>query len=156
MSFLDLSYKQKVLYFIGIAKKVMPIIKDVKQMKIAREALECCCSQLKNGKYDGEVLYDYLDNEENGITIFAEMSDDEKESAAWNCFIDAVAFASRYAYDANNEKYFPEPIALVDNELINHLMFCYNKCISDDDYPEKLIKIVSSDRYTEVLDINKF
>lgn len=43
----------------------------------------------------GDVLYELLDNEENGITIIQEMSDNETDVEAWNCIIDAVAYTSR-------------------------------------------------------------
>ncbi|MEH7229141.1 Imm6 family immunity protein [Bacillus safensis] len=45
------------------------------------------------------MLYELLDNEENGITIIQEMSDIETDILAWNCIIDAVAYTSRKAFE---------------------------------------------------------
>ena len=149
-SFLKLDEKQKVLFFINVAKRCIPFIIDSEQVAIIKDVLECCSKQVLNNELNGEVLYDFLDNEDNGITVLAEMSEDEKESAAWNCIIDAIAFSSRYAYDAENAKYYPEPIALVDNRLIEHLMKCYYECVSDEKYIENLFEKLSQDDVSNI------
>lgn len=46
----------------------------------------------------GELLYDFLDNEEHGFTIYQENEEDEIKINAWNCVIDASAFVSKMAY----------------------------------------------------------
>ena len=99
--FLELRTERKVIFFIGVAKRCLTLINDSKQACIAADALECCWKQLITKKYDGEILYDYLDNEENGLTVFSEMTDDVKEVFALNCIIDAVAFASKFAFDSH-------------------------------------------------------
>ena len=63
-----------------------------------------------------------MDDEENGITIIQEMSENEKDIAAWNCIIDTVAYTSRKAMEMEGVEYFPEPIALVDDTLVEHFI----------------------------------
>lgn len=74
-----------------------------------------------------------MDNEENGITIIQEMSVNEVDVIAWNCIIDAVAYTSRKAFEKEGVKYYPEPIALVDDTLVNHCIECFEKCIENSD-----------------------
>jgi len=143
--FLSLSSEQKVVFFIGIAERIIPLNKVDEHMFIAKEAINCCWCQIINRKYNGEVLYNYIDNEENGISIFAELCNDEIESAVWNCIIDAIAFTSRYSYDKEKVKFYPEPISLVDDELVEHMISCYSKCFVDNKYIEKLIDILLLD-----------
>lgn len=72
-----------------------------------------------------------MDNEENGITIFQEMSVNEVDVIAWYCIIDAVAYTSRKAFEKEGVKYYPEPIALVDDTLVDHFIDCFEKCIEN-------------------------
>ena len=113
----DLSNEKKTAFFIGVSEKSITFLKNEHQAELARNAVECCREWLINRKYDGEFLYELLDNEETGITIISDMTDDTVESAIWNCLIDTVAFVSRQAYDGEGAKYFPEPIELVDGNL---------------------------------------
>lgn len=153
--FLELRTERKVIFFIGVAKRCLTLINDSKQARIAADALECCWKQLITKKYDGEILYDYLDNEENGLTVFSEMTDDVKEVFAFNCIIDAVAFASKFAFDSQNAKYYPEPIELVDNELVEHFLKCYNACFSDDNLIDEILNILTNDKCNNVPKIKK-
>lgn len=74
-----------------------------------------------------------MDNEDNGITIIQEMSDNEVDITAWNCIIDAVAYNSRKAFEKEGVKYYPEPIALVDDTLVEHFIDCFRECIENSD-----------------------
>ncbi len=66
----------------------------------------------------GELLYDFLDNEEHGFTIYQENEEDEIKINAWNCVIDAIAFVSKMAYLESGIKYLPEPIEIVDDDIL--------------------------------------
>lgn len=154
-NFSELCRENKVLFFLSIANKALQYIKRDEQAKIVKAALECCWDQMINNNYNGEIIYDFLDNEENGITILAEMSEDEKESAAWNCIIDALAFTSRYAYDARNAKYYPEPISLVDDKLVEHLINCYIKCTSERIYINDLLILLSENNQQSIAELKK-
>ena len=72
----------------------------------------------------GELLYDFLDNEEHGFTIYQENEEDEIKINAWNCVIDAIAFVSKIAYLESGIKYLPEPIEIVDNDIFARLRMC--------------------------------
>ena len=72
----------------------------------------------------GELLYDFLDNEEHGFTIYQENEEDENKINAWNCVIDAIAFVSKIAYLESGIKYLPEPIEIVDDDIFARLRMC--------------------------------
>ncbi len=88
------------------------------------------------------------------------MSDIETDILAWNCIIDAVAYTSRKAFEREGVKYYPEPIALVDDTLVDHFIDCFENCMEDSDiYIKSLNSILEdykkgnivSDLRTEVL-----
>lgn len=140
----DLSNEKKTAFFIGVSEKCITFLKNERQAEIARNALECCWEWLINRKYDGEFLYELLDNEENGITIISDMTEDTAESAIWNCLIDTIAFVSRQAYDGEGAEYFPEPIELVDGNLGEHLLKCYDTVFADGEYIDMLLDFLLS------------
>jgi hypothetical protein len=76
----------------------------------------------------GEVLYDFLDNEEHGFTIYQENEEDEIKINAWNCIIDAIAFVSKMAYLESGVKYLPEPIEIVDDDIFDHMINALSLC----------------------------
>lgn len=49
------------------------------------------------------------------------MEEDEHCISAWDCIIDAIAYVSRAAYEKEGEKYLPEPIELVDDNIFIHM-----------------------------------
>ncbi len=73
-------------------------------------------------------LYDLIDNEEYGFTIYQESEEDEDMIALWNCIIDSFAFICRKAYEEQGTKYYPEPIELVDDKTLIHLVNSFLKC----------------------------
>ena len=142
--FFNFDKERKVLFFICVAKKSIKELNSSEQKETANNALNACRKQIVDKKYDGELLYNYLDNEENGITLFQEMTDDNNESSIWNCVIDAVAYSSKFAYDSLGAEYYPEPIALVDDELVDHLIKSYNNCIADEKFIIELLDLISN------------
>lgn len=71
-----------------------------------------------------------MDNEENGFTLFQEMEEDEKKISAWDCIIDAIAYASRVAYEKEGVKYLPEPIEIVNDNIFTHMTHSLILCNS--------------------------
>lgn len=140
----DLSNEKKTAFFIGVSEKGITFLKNEHRAELARNAVECCWEWLINRKYDGEFLYELLDNEETGVTIISDMTDDTVESAIWNCLIDTIAFVSRQAYDGEGAKYFPEPIELVDDNLGEHLLKCYYTVFADGEYIDMLLDFLLS------------
>ncbi len=143
-SFYDLNSEIRLAFYIGISEKCITLEKDERLYAVVRNALDCCWDWLITKKYDGDFLYLLLDNEEDGITVILEEIDNEPEEAILNCAIDTVAFTSRMAYDRANAKYYPEPIELVDDELVKHLLECFNICFNDDSFVNDLLNFLIS------------
>ncbi|WP_413365229.1 Imm6 family immunity protein [Lysinibacillus sp. 3P01SB] len=150
----------KVLFLLGLSEKVLSVFSQTEDRSAAQYVIEQCWEWLEEKDNRGGTLYDLLDNEENGITIIQEMAADEVEATAWNCIIDAAAYTSRKAFDREGAMYYPEPIALVDDTLVNHFIECFKRIIVDaplyiqqivsmlDEYPNpKMI----SDRRNKIL-----
>ncbi|CAG9612019.1 hypothetical protein BACCIP111899_01191 [Bacillus rhizoplanae] len=123
----------KVIFFLGLSEVVLSVFSRKEDQKVALDVIGKCWVWLRDKDNIGDILYDLLDNEENGITIIQEMSDNEVDMIAWNCIIDAVAYTSRKAFEREGVNYYPEPIALVDDTLVDHFIDCFEKCIEDSD-----------------------
>ncbi|WP_175639263.1 Imm6 family immunity protein [Metabacillus schmidteae] len=142
--FSNLTEDAKVIFFLGLSEKVLSVFSHKEDQFLAQEVIYKCWDWVKNKENIGEFLYELLDNEENGITIIQEMSDNEVDDNAWNCIIDAVAYTSRKAYEKEGVKYYPEPIALVDDTLVDHFTDCFEKCIEDtNSYIQKIISVLN-------------
>lgn len=132
-NFSSLTDDGKVIFFLGLSEKVLLVFSQKKDQVLAQEVIYKCWEWLKVKENIGDILYELLDNEENGITIIQELSDDEKHVMAWNCIIDAVAYTSRKAFEREGVKYYPEPIAMVDDTLVDHFVDCFEGCIENAD-----------------------
>lgn len=134
----------KVIFFLGLSQKVVSEFSQDKDKVTAQNVLDFSWRWLQNKECDGEYLYNLLDDEECGITLIQEMSENENDKVAWNCIIDAVAYTSRKAYETEGAKYFPEPIELVDDTLVEHFINCFNNCVpSSDDLIKKVYFFLS-------------
>lgn len=161
INFSSLTEDGKVIFFLGISEKVLTVFSHKDDQILAQEVIHKCWEWLKDKENIGDILYELLDNEESGITIIQEMSDNETDVIAWNCIIDAVAYTSRKAFEREGVKYYPEPIALVDDTLVDHFMDCFEKCIENSDrYIQRINSllvnyknenIAASDLRTEIL-----
>ncbi|PKR82547.1 Imm6 family immunity protein [Heyndrickxia camelliae] len=135
----SLTEEGKVIFFLGLSEKVISVLSQKEDQILAQEVIYRCWEWVKDKENIGDILYELLDNEENGITIIQEMSDNEKDVEAWNCIIDAVAYTSRKAFEREGVKYYPEPIALVDDTLVDHFMDCFERSIENADrYIQKI------------------
>lgn len=87
----------------------------------------------------GELLYNFLDDEENGFTLYQEMEEDPKKISEWNCIIDAIAYISRAAYEKEGINYLPESIEIVDDNILIHMIQSIFLCNNNEhEYVEKL------------------
>lgn len=134
MNFHHFSDDHKVIFLLGLSEKVLSIFSREENRLAAQQALGLCWQWLEEKESMGETLYNLLDNEESGITTIQEMSADDTEISAWNCMIDAVAYTSRKAFEREGVAYYPEPIALVDDTLVNHFIECFEEAIVDAPY----------------------
>jgi antitoxin component HigA of HigAB toxin-antitoxin module len=122
--------EKKIIFFLVLSQQIVSKFDQTKNQEIAQKALDDCWIWLQEQKDMGYYLYNLLDNEDdNSITILQEISENELDVSVWNCIIDSVAYTSRKAYEKENTKYFPEPITLVDDELLNHFVKCFNQCV---------------------------
>ena len=87
--------KEKIEFCLTAAEKAKELITDKEERALAEQAI-ARCRNWTAGKYDiSEELYDCLDNEENGLTLFQERETDTAVIDAWNVIIDAVAYICR-------------------------------------------------------------
>ncbi len=131
MDIAKLNQKSKSIFAVRLAEEAALYLQESTVKSLVKEALEAAWKWIDTGETAGETLYNFLDNEENGFTLFQEMEEDEKEISVWDCIIDAIAYISRAAYEKEGEKYLPEPIEMVDDNIFTHmiqsLIFCDNK-----------------------------
>ena len=132
-NFSSLTEDGKVIFFLGLSEKVLSVFSQKEDQILAQEVIYKCWEWLKVKENIGDILYELLDHEENGITIIQEMTDNETDVIAWNCVIDAVAYTSRKAFEKEGVKYYPEPIALVDDTLVDHFIDCFERCVENSD-----------------------
>lgn len=124
--------ENKIILLLTLSEKALRKLSNVGHQIIANKALDYCWEWLQHKKTTGDFLYNLLDNkEENGITVTHENTNVESDILIWNCIIYSVAYTSRKAYENEGAIYFPEPIALVDDDLIDHFITCFNQCFQN-------------------------
>lgn len=141
MEIFKLNKKNKCVFAIKLAERAARYIADTEKLSLINNAIEIALTFVQTEKGNGEVLYNFLDNENNGFTIFQEMEIDEKIRDAWDCIIDAIAYITKEIYLANGEKYFPEPIEMVDDTIFTHMINALKLCSSEEvEFLENLYK----------------
>ncbi|MCM1057127.1 MAG: Imm6 family immunity protein [Firmicutes bacterium] len=140
----DCRLKSKCIFAIKLAERACLYLQESSAKALLDEAIKDCWQWVHKEEISGEVLYDFLDNEENGFTLFQEMEEDEKSVSAWDCIIDAVAYIARAAYEKEGAKYLPEPVEIVDDGIFAHMVHSLILCDNlECEYIEKI--------YTECL-----
>lgn len=141
MEVCKLNKKNKCLFAIKLAERATRYIEDSETVALIDNAIEIALAFVQTENGNGEILYDFLDNENNGFTIFQEMEIEEKIKAAWNCIIDAIAYITKEMYLVNGEKYFPEPIEIVDDTVFAHMINTLKSCsLEESEFLENLYK----------------
>ena len=139
MDITKLEQKTKCTFAIKLAERASLYLQESSVKDLINEAIEVSWKWVHTEENLGEVLYNFLDNEENGFTLFQETEEDEKKISAWNCIIDTVAYISRTAYKKEGVKYLPEPIEIVDDNIFTHMMHSLILCDSmEREYIEKV------------------
>ncbi len=128
MNISKLGQKDKCIFAIKLAERACTYLQESNARGLLNEAMEISRQWVRTEGNAGEVLYDFLDNEENGFTLFQEAEEDEKRIHAWDCIIDAVAYVSRAAYEKEGAKYLPEPIEAVDENIFTHMVQSLSLC----------------------------
>lgn len=145
MKIYELNDKYKCIFCVMLAEKAKKYLKNENTYMLIVNALERCWDWIEFGRDSGDDFYDLIDNEENGLTLFQENEEEEQKIYAWNCIIYVVAYIAKSAYEKEGQKYFPEPIELVDERTIEevkrYLLLCdkseeeyilevYTKCLN--------------------------
>lgn len=118
----ELNQKSKCIFAVKMAERASSYIQKSCVKSLINEALDIAREWIHTEGNAGEVLYNFLDNEENGFTLYQEMEEDEIEISAWDCIIDAIAYVSKAAYEKEGIEYLPEPIEIVDDNIFTHMM----------------------------------
>lgn len=124
--------KEKLEFCLAAAGKAKEHIPNKEERDLAERALARSREWMDGGDDVSEELYSYLDNEENGLTLFQERETDAAVIDAWNVIIDAVAYVCKSAYLEVGAEYLPEPVESVDEDTIGHMISSLMS-ISEDD-----------------------
>lgn len=131
--------KSKCIFAIRLAEKASLYLEESNVKTLIDEAIKISWKWVYTEENVGELLYNFLDDEENGFTLFQEMEEDPKKISAWNCIIDAIAYISRAAYEKEGINYLPESIEIVDDNVLIHMIQSIFLCNNDEhEYVEKL------------------
>ena len=122
--------RQKQMLCLEIIGKLKGRIPNEDTVQDIGEAI-CLCRKWMDDRTDvSNELYDLLDGERHGFTLFQEAETDERMIAVWNCLIDAAAYICRAVYEGHGAKYVPEPIELVDEETFQRCVRTYEEVIA--------------------------
>lgn len=80
MDITKLEQKNKCIFAIKLAEKASSYLQESNVKGLINEAIEVSWKWVHTEENVGEVLYNFLDNEENGFTLFQEMEEDEKKN----------------------------------------------------------------------------
>ena len=105
-------------FCLQIASKAKEFIADKEVKALVGTAVKTSLEGLKNKNNIAEDIYDRLEC----FTIFQEDATDERQIDTWNAIIDAFAIVCKNAYLEAEAEYFPEPIELVDDDTIEHMV----------------------------------
>ncbi len=72
-NFSSLTDDGKVIFFLGLSEKVLSVFSQKEDQILAKEVIYKCWEWLKSKENIGDILYELLDNEENGITIIQDV-----------------------------------------------------------------------------------
>lgn len=81
-NFNSLTEHDKVIFFLGLSEKVVPVLSRTEDQILAQEVICKCWEWLKDKENSGDTLYELLDHEENGITIIQDTSDNKTDVIA--------------------------------------------------------------------------
>jgi len=120
----SLSVNAKVVFYLALTERLLHIIvKNIEGYNKAKETLSNCWNWVEGKPVTGDSLYELLDNEEDtGLSIYAELEEDPQRLQLWYILIDAVSYTIWQAYKKEDVKYLPQPIEIVDEDIIYHFI----------------------------------
>ena len=111
-----------------VALKAKEIITDNEAKTLIEAAINKSQEEQTNKNEIAEKLYDYI----NHFTIYQENATDENTIVAWNAIIDAFAIICKNVYLETDAEYFPEPIELVGDDTVDHMLNSFLSVSEDD------------------------
>ena len=105
-------------FCLDIASKAKEFIADEEAKALIETAIRISRDVMKDKSEIAEKLYDYI----NHFTIYQENATDENTMATWNSIIDAIAIICKNVYLETGAEYFPEPIELVGDDTVDHML----------------------------------
>lgn len=105
-------------FCLDIVSKAKECIADEEAKVLIETVIRISRGGMKDKSEIAEELYDCL----NRFTIYQENTTDENTMTTWDAIIDAVAIVCKNAYLEAGAKYFPEPIELVGDDTVNHML----------------------------------
>jgi hypothetical protein len=137
-----LDANEKVGFFLGMSELIIHNMDGNDYIDKIREALDLCWIWHETKRPTGDEIYSLLDDgtEFGGLFIYMQLDKSEKNEIIWDAIIDAVSYVNHEAFIFKNEKYVPEPIENVDDDIIEHF---YNCCkVIHPDYETAMEKLV--------------
>ena len=119
---------QKIHHCLRIIENIKKQIGAEEAARYVEKAIDLTRQWLNDKTDVSQKLYDLLDDEECSFTLYQESEKDEYMIDVWNCIIDAVAYICRKIYEEQGADYFPEPIELVDDNTIDHMIRSFLLC----------------------------
>lgn len=139
MNIVNWGQKSKCIFAIRLAEKASSYLRESNVKTLIDEAIKVSWKWVYTEENVGELLYNFLDDEGNGFTLFQEIEEDPQKISAWDCIIDAIAYVSRAAYEKEGINYLPEPINIVDDNVLVHMIQSFILCNDNEcEYVEKL------------------
>ena len=119
--------QQKQMLCLEMMENIKAQIQNEDAVQDIGEAILLCRKWLDDQTDVSYELYDLLDGERRGFTLFQEAETDERLIAVWNVLIDAAAYICRAVFEGHGAKYVPEPIELVDEETFLRCVRTYEE-----------------------------
>jgi len=94
-------------------------------LKLANQSLD------QDSKICPDFLYSHLENvDEKDILTFMEL-DKETNPLVWSCIANYFALICYYSYQQSGEKYFPQTIESVDEEMLEAYVSSYLQLVAE-------------------------
>jgi hypothetical protein len=120
---MNINEDARVAYLLALTEKIIDQVTE--GYNDARQAIDKCWKWVEEKKYDGADLYLVFVNEEDGgVSMFYEEAvdtDNHQQASIWLCINYALEYTiwQAYKFEYGNDQYVPQPIEIVDDEMID-------------------------------------
>lgn len=113
--------RARAALYLAIAEITFKLVNIVdERYKDGREALDKCWEWVENGNVPADDLYDLIDNAEcTGVSEYGITEAEYRKKVMWYTLVDAIAYTSWQAYNAEGCKYLPQSIEGIDEAAID-------------------------------------